>query len=70
MSIKNPFALRDGIIISIDDLDESERGLACNCVCPHCGDKFQARMGNIRSIILPTTVKDVMKKSHSSRACI
>ena len=48
MSIKNPFGLRNGIIISVDDLAEDERGLSCDCVCPNCGDKFQARMGNIR----------------------
>lgn len=48
MSIKNPFGLRNGIIISVDDLAEEERGLACDCVCPNCGDKFQARMGNVR----------------------
>ena len=29
-------------------IDEVERGLACNCVCPHCGATLEARKGEIR----------------------
>ena len=46
--VKNPFGLRNGIHITVNDLSENERGLACNCVCPLCKDPFEARLGNIR----------------------
>ena len=29
-------------------IDEVERGLKCNCTCPHCGDLLIARKGNDR----------------------
>lgn len=32
--VKNPFGLRNGKHITVNDLREDERGLACNCVCP------------------------------------
>lgn len=44
----NPFGIRNGEIITIGDVPESEKGLKCNCVCPNCGGVFQARMGNVR----------------------
>lgn len=47
-TLKNPFGMRDGRVIVIDDLDESERGLNCNCSCPMCGESFEARMGKER----------------------
>ncbi len=46
--VKNPFGLRNGVHITVNDLSETERGLACNCVCPLCKDPFEARLGNIR----------------------
>ena len=46
--VKNPFGLRNGIYITINDLNETERGLACNCVCPLCKGPFEARLGAIR----------------------
>ena len=46
--ILNPFGIRNGEIIAIRDVSESEKGLKCNCVCPNCGGVFQARMGNVR----------------------
>jgi hypothetical protein len=42
---RNPFAMKNGKMIFIDDLSESERGLNCGCLCPVCNDKFIARMG-------------------------
>ncbi len=48
MDLKNPFALRDGKIIMVEDLRDDERGLACNCRCPACNDRFEARLGNVR----------------------
>lgn len=48
MDLKNPFALFENRIISIYDLDESNRGLKCNCICPNCKAPFEARMGEIR----------------------
>lgn len=46
--LKNPFGLRDGRIIMIEDIPPTERGLRCNCVCPACGDSFEARLGSVR----------------------
>ena len=42
---KNPYGLRNGQIISVEDLDpNSEVGLKCNCICPSCGDPLIARI--------------------------
>lgn len=46
--VKNPFGLRNGRYITVNDLREDERGLACNCVCPLCHDRFEARLGQRR----------------------
>lgn len=46
---KNPFAKRDGKIITIHDLTEYEKGLGCNCTCPVCDGTFIARMGEVRA---------------------
>ena len=46
--LKNPFGLRNGKIIMIADLQESERGAKCGCVCPYCKGKFLARLGEKR----------------------
>lgn len=46
--VKNPFGLRNGKYITVNDLREDERGLACNCICPLCHDRFEARLGNRR----------------------
>ena len=39
------YALRSGQLVSIDDV---ERGLQCNCVCPSCGAALIARKGDKR----------------------
>lgn len=36
------YALQDGKVVSIDEV---ESGVACNCVCPACHQKFIARKG-------------------------
>ena len=42
---KNPYGLRNGRIISVEDLNPiSEFGLKCNCICPSCGDPLVARI--------------------------
>lgn len=47
--LKNPFGLRDGHIITVNDLNPAfERGIECACVCPYCKDPFEARMGDKR----------------------
>lgn len=46
--LKNPFGMRDGCIVMIEDIPISERGLKCNCVCPACKEPFEARLGDIR----------------------
>lgn len=45
--LRNPFAVRDGKIILIEDLAINERGLNCKCSCPACDGDFIARMGEI-----------------------
>lgn len=46
--LKNPFGLRDGHIIMIEDILQNERGKKCHCVCPACQAPLEARMGDIR----------------------
>ncbi len=46
--IKNPFALKNNRMVTIHDLDFSNRGIRCNCTCPICGGSFEAKMGEIR----------------------
>lgn len=36
---------RDGHLVHIEDVP---RGLACDCVCPSCGEKLEACKGNVR----------------------
>lgn len=45
MDIKLPYGLRDGQLVTIDEVD---RGLSCNCVCPTCNNKLIARKGDIK----------------------
>lgn len=42
-NIKNPYGLKNGVIVSIDQVD---RGLACGCICPNCKSTFIARKGS------------------------
>jgi len=46
--VRNPFAIKDGVIILINDLSANQRGLKCNCRCPACDGEFIARMGMIK----------------------
>ncbi len=46
--LKNPFGLRNGEIVMIEDISLAERGLKCQCVCPACGETFEAKLGNVR----------------------
>lgn len=45
MNIKLPFGLRDGQLV---DIATVESGLACNCVCPSCGQQLVAKKGDIK----------------------
>ena len=45
-SVKLQYGLRNGKIISIWDLNEEDRGLKCNCICPNCGMELQAKLGS------------------------
>lgn len=42
---KNPYGLLDGQIVTVNEV---ERGLACNCVCPACGHPLEAHKGKVR----------------------
>lgn len=44
-NIKLKYGVRDEKIVSIDEISESEKGLKCECYCPGCGMKLQARIG-------------------------
>ena len=44
-----PWGKRDDRIVHVSELETTERGLACNCTCPHCGDRLQARLGDVRA---------------------
>ena len=49
MIVKNPFGIRLGKVIHINELNNDERGLKCNCVCPYCKQPLIARMGTERT---------------------
>lgn len=59
LGLRNPFAMRNGKIILIEDLSARERGLNCGCQCPACDGDLIARMGNIK----------VHHFAHSKDAC-
>lgn len=43
--LRNPFGLRDGHIILIEDIPVNQNGLKCNCICSACEEPFIAKMG-------------------------
>lgn len=43
MNIKQPYGLKNGEIVSIDDI---ESGIACNCTCPACKEPLIAKKGS------------------------
>lgn len=45
MNIKLPFGIRNDKVIHISEILESEKGLKCNCVCPQCGQRLIAKLG-------------------------
>lgn len=47
--VKIQYGLRDGKMVSVEDLAEHERGLKCGCTCSLCGGKLEARIGLIRA---------------------
>lgn len=44
--LKNPFGIRNGKVVLIGELSQSEKGHACNCICPACSGAFIARIGD------------------------
>jgi len=48
VQFKVPFGERDGELVSINQIPDSQRGLKCNCTCPNpeCRAKLQARLGS------------------------
>lgn len=46
VDIKLPFGLKDNILVHISEISEADRGLKCDCVCPGCRMKLNARLGN------------------------
>lgn len=48
MEVGLPYGLRKGKLIHISELSDSEKGLRCNCICPHCNDQLIARLGKVR----------------------
>lgn len=47
MDIRNPFGLRNGKIVMIEDVPKEKRGLECDCICPNCKEPFIARLGDV-----------------------
>ena len=45
-NIKLKYGLRNNKIICISDIQENEKGLKCNCLCPGCGLPLQAKLGH------------------------
>lgn len=45
-NIKLQYGLRDDKLISINDISDEQKGLKCNCYCPGCGMKLQAKLGS------------------------
>lgn len=45
--LKNPFALRNNEIVTINDIHKEEKGLKCNCVCPKCKEPLLAKLGDV-----------------------
>lgn len=46
VDIKLPFGLKNDVLVHICEITEEERGLKCNCFCPGCKMKLNARLGN------------------------
>ena len=46
MDIKLAYGKREGHIIHITELDRSEYGVNCNCICPKCEGILVAKLGN------------------------
>lgn len=44
--IKLMFGLRNEKLVSISEISEQEKGLKCNCFCPGCGARLQAKIGS------------------------
>lgn len=44
--IKLMFGLRNEKLVSISEISEQEKGLKCNCICPGCGARLQAKIGS------------------------
>lgn len=46
MGIQFSYGIREGVLVYVGDLQESEeRGLACRCVCPECKRELAAHLG-------------------------
>ncbi|MBC8116162.1 MAG: hypothetical protein H7062_17385 [Candidatus Saccharimonas sp.] len=43
--MKNPYGLKNGQFVEVDEV---ERGLACGCICPGCGNRLEAHKGEQR----------------------
>jgi hypothetical protein len=58
-----PYGLRAEKLVHISEIKPEESGLRCNCVCPACGERLQAK--------LPRTKKDFTPRfaHHSSDSC-
>jgi hypothetical protein len=44
--MKNPYGLKDGRPVSVEDV---ARGLACGCICPCCSHRLEAHKGELKS---------------------
>jgi len=44
--MKNPYGIKNGNLVTVDSV---EKGLACGCTCPACGEPLEAHKGNIKN---------------------
>jgi hypothetical protein len=43
--MKNPYGIKNGALVTVESV---EKGLACDCTCPACGEPLEAHKGNIK----------------------
>lgn len=48
MEIKLAYALKDGKVVHISEIQPENRGLRCSCFCPFCNRPLLAKIGDIR----------------------
>ena len=48
MNVKLAYGVRDGHVVHISEIKQTEKGEKCNCICPACNSILAAKLGNDR----------------------